>query len=94
MSDENKEQIEFWNGRPGARWGTYQESLDRVLRPIGNLTIAAISPGEYVIDVGCGCGATTLTIQGKVGVSGSVLRAARRAGSSSCLPSSAEQTPA
>jgi SAM-dependent methyltransferase len=75
MSDANNEQIEFWNGTPGARWVTYQETLDRVLGPIGDLAIerAAVTPGEKVIDVGCGCGATTLELAAKVGKSGRVL---------------------
>jgi SAM-dependent methyltransferase len=75
MSGANKEQIEFWNGTPGARWVTYQEALDRALGPIGDLAIerAAVAPGENVIDVGCGCGATTLELAAKVGKSGRVL---------------------
>jgi SAM-dependent methyltransferase len=77
MSEENEEQIELWNGRSGARWVRHQASLDRVMAPIGSLAIerAAVSPGERVIDVGCGCGATTLALASKVGVSGSVLGA-------------------
>jgi hypothetical protein len=51
MNEANREQIEFWN-RLGERWVTYQESLDRVWRPLGDTTIerAAVMPGERVID--------------------------------------------
>jgi SAM-dependent methyltransferase len=75
MSEANCEQIEFWNGTSGARWVTYQETLDRVLGPIGDLAIerAAVALGENVIDVGCGCGATTLELAAKIGRSGTVL---------------------
>jgi SAM-dependent methyltransferase len=70
----NQEQIEFWN-RLGHRWVTYQESLDRVWRPLGDAAIerATVLPGERVIDVGCGCGATALELAAKVGPSGSVI---------------------
>jgi ubiquinone/menaquinone biosynthesis C-methylase UbiE len=74
MNEANREQIEFWN-RLGERWVTYQESLDRVWRPLGDTTIerAAVMPGERVIDVGCGCGATALELAARVGPSGFVV---------------------
>jgi SAM-dependent methyltransferase len=74
MNEANREQIEFWN-RLGERWVTYQESLDRVWRPLGDTTIerAAVMPGERVIDVGCGCGATALELATRVGPSGFVV---------------------
>ena len=75
MGHDNLEQIEFWNGAPGQRWVAYQESLDRVWRPVGDAAIerAAVLPGERLIDVGCGCGATALELATKVGLSGSVV---------------------
>lgn len=74
MDEDNRDQIEFWN-RLGPRWVTYQESLDRVWQPLGDAAIgrAVVLPGEGVIDVGCGCGATALELAGKVGPSGSVV---------------------
>ena len=39
MGHDNLEQIEFWNGAPGQRWVAYQESLDRVWRPLGDAAI-------------------------------------------------------
>jgi SAM-dependent methyltransferase len=75
MDDPNREQIEFWNGPQGRRWVTNQETLDRVWRPIGDAALvrAAAQTGERVIDIGCGCGATSLEIAAKVGPAGSVL---------------------
>jgi len=75
MSDANREQIEFWNGGPDRRWVAHQQALERVWRPIGDTAIkrAAVLPGERVVDVGCGCGATALELAAKVGPSGSVI---------------------
>jgi ubiquinone/menaquinone biosynthesis C-methylase UbiE len=74
MNDPNREQIEFWN-RLGRRWAIYQERLDRVWRPLGDTAIdrAAVQPGECVIDVGCGCGATTLELATRAGSKGSAI---------------------
>ena len=74
MNDANREQIEFWN-KLGQRWVAHQERLDRVWRPLGDSAIdrAAVQPGERVIDVGCGCGATALDLATKVGSTGSVV---------------------
>ncbi|MBV8361931.1 MAG: methyltransferase domain-containing protein [Deltaproteobacteria bacterium] len=74
MNEANRDQVELWN-RLGKRWVTYRESLDRVWKPLGDTTIehAAIMPGERVIDVGCGCGATALELAARVGPSGFVV---------------------
>ena len=46
-----------------------------MLRPVSDRLIAAAKPkpGERVIDVGCGCGATTIDFAERVGPSGAVL---------------------
>ena len=60
----NSDEIAFWNGRSGEKWVQYQENQDRMLRPHGDRAMAAagIGPGERVLDIGCGCGDTTLQI--------------------------------
>ena len=60
----NSDEIAFWNGRSGEKWVQYQENQDRMLRPHGDRAIAAagIAPGDGVLDIGCGCGDTTLQI--------------------------------
>jgi SAM-dependent methyltransferase len=75
MDGSNREQIGLWNGTSGLRWVAHQESLDRAWKPIGDLALAraAVLPGERVVDIGCGCGATSLELAAKVGPSGSVL---------------------
>jgi ubiquinone/menaquinone biosynthesis C-methylase UbiE len=70
----NEEQIEFWNGPGAARWTVHQVALDHALRTFGEAAIsrAAVREGEHVLDVGCGCGDSTLSLAGRVGTAGSV----------------------
>jgi SAM-dependent methyltransferase len=71
----NAEQIEAWNGAAGAKWVRYQNRLDRMLAPFGAAVVeaAAIKPGERILDVGCGCGATTLEAASLAGPTGRAL---------------------
>ena len=71
----NQAQIEFWNGPAADRWVNEQARLDRALAPIDVLGLerAAPAPGERVVDLGCGCGASTLRLAERVGPSGHVL---------------------
>jgi SAM-dependent methyltransferase len=71
----NAEQIRYWNEAAGPRWVANQEVLDRQIAPLGLAAMdrAAIRPGEHVLDVGCGCGATTIELARRVAPGGSVL---------------------
>jgi SAM-dependent methyltransferase len=63
MSIANTAQAEHWNsGEDVAYWVANQERFDRMLEPFTALILQAASlrPGGHVLDVGCGCGATTL----------------------------------
>ncbi len=70
----NAEQIEFWNGPAGEKWVDFNAELDRMLDPLGFLAMdrAAPAPGEHALDVGCGCGGTTLELARRVAPSGAV----------------------
>jgi trans-aconitate methyltransferase len=71
----NEQQGEFWNGPAGSKWVANFEENERHTSPFGNLAldVASTTPGERVLDVGCGCGATTLALGAAVGTSGQVL---------------------
>ena len=72
---ENAAQVEYWNASAGQKWTDHQEHQDQVLRPVSDRLIAVAKPqrGDHVIDVGCGCGATTIEFAERVGPAGAVL---------------------
>jgi len=75
MAADNSEQIAEWNGALGERWVAMQQDIDRIVVPFGDaaLKAAAPQPGERVIDIGCGCGDTSIGIARIVGGAGTVL---------------------
>ena len=58
----NHEQHARWNGLDGEYWVRQQERIDRTLEPViaPLIEFAAPQPDETVLDIGCGCGATTI----------------------------------
>jgi len=70
----NDDMVEFWNGVGGRKWVSYQNRLDQSLLDYGRAAMlsAEIMSGHYVLDVGCGCGDTSLDIAGIVGQTGQV----------------------
>lgn len=70
----NEQQIEYWNGAVGERWVKLQDMLDAGMADIAAkaLSSARAKPGMRVIDIGCGCGTTTLALAEMVGPQGAV----------------------
>lgn len=70
----NEDQAEMWNGEVGDAWVGYAPHYDSLLEPFGRAAMDRLDlrPGERVLDLGCGTGATTLALADRVG-SGSVL---------------------
>jgi SAM-dependent methyltransferase len=51
-----------WNGPMARFWADHDDRFDALLAPHGEVLLAAAEarPGEHVLDIGCGCGSTTL----------------------------------
>jgi SAM-dependent methyltransferase len=72
--DQNADQIAYWNGPGGQRWTDRQQTQDILLAPVSDILVdrAKAKVGERIVDVGCGCGATTIAFAERVGPAGHV----------------------
>jgi SAM-dependent methyltransferase len=75
MADANLEQKKHWNEQAGPIWVEYQERLDQQIGPHGERALARLAPAprERVLDLGCGCGDSSLALARRVAPGGRVL---------------------
>jgi SAM-dependent methyltransferase len=76
MNDRpNAAQIDYWNALAGETWSRFQEQLDRQVEPLGREAMRVLdpAPGERILDIGCGCGQTTMALATRVGRQGAVV---------------------
>lgn len=71
MADKLPQEMESesWAGEMGEKWNTYVDQFEGMIAPVGSaaITHAGFQPGEDVIDIGCGGGATTFDIASLIG---------------------------
>ena len=70
----NTDQHAAWNGDSGQRAVTDADRRDRVMAPVAEVLLAAanLGEGQDVLDLGCGCGATTIAAANAVAPTGTV----------------------
>ncbi|HXZ15571.1 MAG TPA: class I SAM-dependent methyltransferase [Roseiarcus sp.] len=75
IHSSNAAQADYWNGKGGQRWADHQDRHDALLQPISTrlLELAEPKSGEFVLDIGCGCGATTRALAAQVAPEGEAL---------------------
>ena len=75
VHDRNTDQAAYWNGPAGCRWMERQDTQDILLAPIAEMLFDRARPGkgERVLDIVCGCGATSIELARRVGLTGYVL---------------------
>lgn len=86
--EKHADQVAYWNGPGAEHWVAQQAHTDAMMVDIADAVIAhaAPQPMERVLDIGCGCGVTTLALAARAAhvtgldVSGPMLAVGRARG--------------
>jgi len=75
MSSAAPSRTHEWTGASGDNWVLHQQRLDLMLAAFGDAAIAAadVAPGDHILDIGCGAGATSFALAARTGSEGHVL---------------------
>jgi SAM-dependent methyltransferase len=73
-AERHRQQVEAWNGPMGRQWAANEARTERALAPVMEALLRAADPrpGDRVLDIGCGCGGSTLAFARAVGPEGHV----------------------
>lgn len=72
---DNSDQISYWNGDAGKRWAERDDTMARLLAPLGEALLdhARVEGALQALDIGCGGGSQSLALAKRLGPGANVL---------------------